>query len=168
MEEIRQYILSVAAAAILCAILRQCFPEKSMTASLLKLVSGIFLAFVVISPVKQVELGSLSVYFGEFTLEGEALAAEGENLSSEAMARIIKEQTEAYILDKAEALNADISVEVGLSGGNPPVPKSVRITGPVSPYAKSVLETLLAEELGIAKEDQSWTGQNWEETPEIT
>lgn len=154
MEGIRQYIVSVTAAAILCAVLRQLLPEKGLTSSLLKLISGIFLAFVVISPVKDVDIGSYTVYFESISLEGEALAAEGKDMASDAMACIIKDQTEAYILDKAKSLDAPISVEVEL--GQDSVPVSVRIHGTVSPYARSVLETMLTEELGIAKENQIW------------
>lgn len=156
MEGIRQYIVSVTAAAILCAVLRQLLPEKGLTSSLLKLVSGIFLAFVVISPVKNVDIDSFTVYVDAISLEGESLSAEGEDMAADAMACIIKDRTEAYILDKAKSLNASLAVEVELSADSLPVPETVRLNGTVSPYARSVLETMLAEELGIAKENQIW------------
>lgn len=156
MDTVRQYILSVTAASVLCAVLRQLLPGKGLSASLLKLVSGIFLAFVLIAPVKNVEIGNLSLYVSGIAAEGETLAASGEDMAADAMACIIKDRTEAYILDKAMSLNADIAVEVGLSRDSIPVPETARLSGAVSPYARTVLETMLAEELGIAKENQLW------------
>lgn len=158
MDAIRQYIVSVAAAAILCGILRELLPGKSAVASLLKLVSGIFLAFVVISPVRNLEMTNLGLYMDSFSYQGEVIAASGENMRRDAMAEIIKDQTEAYILDKAQTLAASLSVEVSLSDTAIPVPQSVRIQGAVSPYARNVLERILEDDLGIAKENQSWIG----------
>lgn len=156
MDGIRQYILTVTAAALLCAILQQVMPSSGLNGSLIKLVSGIFLAFVVISPVKDVDFGDIRVYLQDYAMEGENLSAVGEDLSADAMARIIKTQTEAYILDKAEALSVVLTVDVELNTAL--APDSVRLSGNVSPYARSVLERVLTEELGIAREDQVWIG----------
>lgn len=158
MDAIRQYIVSVAAAAILCGILRELLPGKSAAASLLKLVSGIFLAFVVISPVRNMEMTNLRLYMDTFSHQGEVIAASGENISRETMAEIIRDQTEAYILDKAQTLAASLSVEVTLSDTAIPAPQSVRLQGAVSPYARNVLERILEDDLGIAKENQTWIG----------
>ena len=156
MDGVRQYILTVTAAALLCAILQQVMPPSGLNGSLIKLVSGIFLAFVVISPVKDVDFGDFRVYLQDYAMEGENLSAVGEDLSADAMARIIKNQTEAYILDKAEALSVVLTVDVELNTAL--APDSVRLSGNVSPYARSVLERVLTEELGIAREDQIWIG----------
>lgn len=158
MDGIRQYILSVAAAAILCGIIRDLQPEKGTTASLIKLVSGIFLSFVVITPVKDMQIMELSEYIAAFSAEGDLLASQGEDMSADAMASIIKDRTEAYILDKAGSLAADLTVNVELTDDPVPVPVSVQLSGSVSPYARSLLETMIETELGIAKEDQSWIG----------
>ena len=159
MEGIRQYILSVTAAGILCAVVRSLLPEKALTATIVKFVSGIFLVFVVISPIRNIEIGSLSIYIDTFSQEGKAIAASGEATSADALREIIKTRTEAYILDKAGSLGATLDVEVSLTDAAIPEPREVRLIGAVSPYARAALEDMLEEEFGISKENQTWIGQ---------
>lgn len=159
MDTLRQYILSVTAAAILCGVLRDLIPEKGAAGQLLKLISGIFLAFAAISPVKELEIPNLQAYMDVFSAQGEVFSDQGKDLSADAMAGIIKDRSEAYILDKAGVLAAEISVEVELTDDPLPAPAAVRIYGSVSPYARAALETMIETELGIPKEDQIWIGQ---------
>ena len=81
----------------------------------------------------------------------------GENAAREAMAERISQQTKAYILDKAQALEASLTVEVILDDAGIPTPCGVRISGKVSPYAKGVLSDYMEKELGIPREEQRWT-----------
>ena len=67
------------------------------------------------------------------------------------MTEIIKQRTQAYILDKAQALNTVLEVEVTLSDDDIPVPLKVRLKGKISPYAKGRLQATIAEDLGIEK-----------------
>ena len=69
---------------------------------------------------------------------------------------IIKEKTEAYILEKAESLGLDISVEINFGEADSMVPTEVRISGPVSPYAKDQLSKTISTDLGIPEERQIW------------
>ena len=52
--------------------------------------------------------------------DAEDAAAMGENLARDSMADIIKEETEAYILDKAADLHANLRVEVTVGEDNLP------------------------------------------------
>lgn len=70
---------------------------------------------------------------------------------------IIKVEAEAYILDKAAAMNVSLEVSVTVEG-DPPVPAAAQLSGEVSPYAKQQLEKILWEDLGISKEYLEWTG----------
>ena len=67
------------------------------------------------------------------------------------------DKAEAYILEIAGQLSASVTVEVSVGGDSIPVPQSVRLDGAVTPYAKSRLQTIISEELGISKENQIWT-----------
>ena len=71
-------------------------------------------------------------------------------------AEIIKQRTEAYILDRASAMDAQIKVSVSL--GKDGIPKSVRITGRISPMNRSRLTDVIAADLGIPREQQEWIG----------
>lgn len=159
MEAIGQYIVSVAAAAILCGILKAILPGKGAASAVLGLICGLFLAFTTIRPLAQVELGDLPVLSNAYWEDAGEVSAEGEKIATAAMEDIIKTQTEAYILDKARSFGAELTVELTLSGGSIPTPSAVRLEGNISPYAKTCLERVLEDELGISKEDQLWIGQ---------
>ena len=88
--------------------------------------------------------------------DAEDAAAMGENLARDSMADIIKEETEAYILDKAADLHANLHVEVTVGEDNLPV--AVTISGEASPYARRQIQAIIANDLGIAKENQKWIG----------
>ena len=158
MASIREYIVSVVAAAVLCGAVRSLLPGKGTAAALIRLVSGIFLAFVVVQPAVNIDLGSFPALMEDYSDAGALAASQGEDLAQEASAAIIKSQTEAYILDKAEALGLALDVEVTVSAGELPIPASVRISGAVPPYARAQLEAAIENDLGIPKEDQQWTG----------
>lgn len=158
MEGVRQYVISVVAAAILCGILKSILPGKDAMAGILRLITGIFLAFTVIKPLTRIELGDLPVLSFDYLTEAQIASADGEKIAADAMADIIKQQAEAYILDKAQSLNLQLTVTVTVSDGALPAPVGVRLSGTVSPYAKSALARIIEEDLGIAKENQIWTG----------
>lgn len=158
MVSVREYIFSVTCAAILCGVLGSFFDKKGASGSLLKLISGLFLAFTVISPVLRVDLMDAMSFAEVYAADGEAAAAMGEIYAREELAAIIKSEAEAYILDKARYLGAEVRVSVTLSGDDIPVPTGVIVEGSISPYAKTVLASQIADELGIAKEDQQWIG----------
>lgn len=157
MEKVGSYLVSVCAGAILCGILKSLVPEKNAAGRILRMVCGVFLIFTAVRPLTDIRLETLTLATAEILTDGEALSQDGKNLASDALADIIKDRTEAYILDKAQSLNADITVEVSVAG-DPPSPASVTIHGSISPYAKSSLSADIAEQLGITKEDQAWTG----------
>jgi hypothetical protein len=92
----------------------------------------------------------------EISIDGAYFASEGAMEANETYRQRIMEQTEAYILDEAEALNCTLTVKVTLSNGELPIPEKATITGEVSPYAKQVLSSMMAKQLGIEREAQTW------------
>lgn len=157
MDALRQYIFSIVAASMIAGIVMG-FLQGGTVKTLVKLICGLFLAFMMISPIRQLDLSDFAITGTEEAATGENLAAQGEELAAGAVMDIIKQETEAYILDKAAALNASLEVQVAVSEEAPHFPVSVVLRGEVSPYAKRRLETMLAEELGISKENLQWTG----------
>ena len=71
---------------------------------------------------------------------------------------IIIEQLQAYILDKAADLGAELEVEILMPDDGSGQPQGVVLRGAVSPYAKTRLQQIIAEDLDIAKEKQQWIG----------
>lgn len=150
------YILSVVASAVICSGLRALFGSKGATASLLQTICGIYMAFILVSPLKDIDFSIYTDYFSGFMEQAQASATEGENLAMRELSKRIKAETEAYILDKAVSLGADVSVEITLSGSTPPTPSQITVKGAVSPYVKKVLSRYMEEQLGIPEEAQTW------------
>lgn len=155
MEAVREYLLSVTGAALLCAIFTA-LAGKSANAPVLRLICGVFLVFTVVRPVTGIDLTDLSWQVPRLREEGEHAVMEGVDYARQARDRIITEQLEAYILDKAADWDAEIQVRFTLSGDDPPVPEQVQVTGTWSGYAKSKLEGILEQDLGIPREKQEW------------
>lgn len=157
MEDLCQYVLSVIVAALLCGIIPGFF-QKSTSQELIRLVCGIVLTITVIAPILGYDFSipeDLSLAFSE---KSESAVSEGEEMSNSAMADIIKAELEAYVLDKAAEMNAEISIEIRLSEETPPVPVSAVIHGTLSPSVRQKLQKVLTSQLEIAKENQQWIG----------
>ena len=150
------YILSVISAAVVTAIICSFFQKKGGTAGVIRMICGLFLAFVAISPLADLDFSNLEAYLDAFTLEAGDLADAGKNMAREAEGDIIKASVQSYIMDKAETLGAHITAEVMLDQDN--IPLSVELEGNLSPYAKARITGIIADDLGITKEHQIWIG----------
>ncbi|MBQ8834573.1 MAG: hypothetical protein IJ001_06585 [Oscillospiraceae bacterium] len=157
MEALRQYVFSIVAASMISGVVMG-FLQGGTVKELLKLICGLFLAFMIISPLHQLDLSDFAIPGETEKQTGQDIAAEGKELAEEAIADIIKAETEAYILDKAAQLNVELEVEVTVSMDDPPLPMAVSLSGSISPYARRRLEAILTDEIGIPKENQAWTG----------
>ena len=157
MDAIREYLLTVALAAIICAVIKRLLDRKGIPAAIARLLTGIFMTVTVLSPLTGISLGGLSDMTGDFRIRAEQAVQSGKKLTADSMRKDIMEQTRAYILDKAEDMGAQIDVQVTLSDDYYPVPKQVTISGSIGPYAKKRLQSILREDLGVPEEYQIWT-----------
>lgn len=156
MEGMREYLLSVTAGAVLCGVLSSLTGEKGSQAGIFRLVSGLFLCFLVISPLTRVQLTDLTDLAGELLTDGEIAAQDGADHYKESLRRIITDETRSYIMDKARSYGAEIQVEITLSEDDPPVPQTCVIQGRLSPYVRQQLKKILIQDLGIPEENQTW------------
>lgn len=157
MDGLRQYVIAVTAAALICGIVSG-LVQNGAAKEVIRLLCGLFLAFTAIRPMAGLDLNALLEYSFSFSGDAESTAAMGENMARQTMADIIKAESEAYILDKAAELNASVTVEITVSEDGTPIPMAAVLGGEVSPYAKQQLGRILQADLGIAKENQLWTG----------
>ncbi len=157
MEDIRTYIISVVAASVICGSIRMLFKKKGGTTALISALCGIFMAFVLISPLRKLDFSVYGDYFSGFMEDAQSVVKEGELTALQEQRAFIKKEAEAYILDKAVSLGADISVLVTVSENTPPTPIQITVKGAVSPYVKKVLKSYLEEQFGIPEEAQTWT-----------
>ena len=156
MESIREYLLSITAAALLCAIVSSLTGEKGSQAGTVKLICGLFLCITVIRPVAQLHISDYADFTRDILEQGESATQEGEDYSRQALRRIIQAEAEAYIMDKASDYSAKLQANVTLSDTDPPVPESCVLTGSVSPYVRQQLKKILETDLGIPEENQIW------------
>lgn len=159
MEALKQYVVSITAAAIICSIL-SCLLAKSRTKDLIRFVFGVFITVTVMAPFSQLDFGEVDNLNMPFSSAVQDIIVDAERMAGTAAGEHIKEAAEAYILDKAAELNADIHVEIILSEETPPVPAAVTLYGELSPYSRQQLQNILQSDLGIAKENQQWIGDH--------
>ena len=155
MDGIKEYLFGVIAEAILCAIVSQIAGKDSFLGTAVKLITGVFMLLALVSPVMDIRLNPMDI-FSDITLQADYITSSAADSSRESMAGIIKDQTQAYILDKAKNHGVELSVEVMLSDDKIPKPISVALRGSVSPYVKKMLTEVIEQDLGIGTEAQIW------------
>ena len=152
----KQYLLSIVAAAMLCSIVTAFMKKDSFLSTALKLISGIFMLLVLISPITDINIGSPIKIIDDLSLEANQITSAAAKSSRDSLCTIIKERTQTYILDKATANGVSLSVEVALSDADIPEPVSVSLSGNISPYKKKILSQIIENDLGITAEAQTW------------
>ena len=148
-------MLRIVAAALLLGAAGQLVRGKRGK-QMLRLCGGLCMALVVLAP-----LPGLASLAGSNSLSDALLASEpaAENLAQvrDELGKLISQQTEAYILDKAQAVGFTPEVTVTLRlEDRYPVPWSVTIRGSPTGQQKAALESEIQEALGIPPERQEW------------
>lgn len=155
MDELRRYVIGVAAAALLCGILTR-LTKNCAAKEMIRMICGVFMTIVLIQPILGKKQLLFYSAFPEIREEAEALCEEGASAGGTIKREFIKQRVEAYISSRAEAMGAVIQASVSL--GEDSIPVSVSITGSVSPLCKNKLTQIIASELGIPREQQEWIG----------
>ena len=156
MEGIRQYLISIICACVIVAMIRLFLNDKKHLSGIIKLISGVFIIFTVIAPVVRVEFQDFQDFYRGISEDAQAVAREGELMSQQSVQAIIKQQLEAYILDKASSLNLNVDIDLTLTDATLATPEKITISGNTSPYGKKMLQAFLVEEMGIPEEMQQW------------
>lgn len=155
MEEIGGYILRVCCSALIASVVLTIGPDGAGS-KIRQMICGLFLTFVVISPLRQIQLDDLWQLPDSFYQEGQDIAASAQASASEEISDIIITQTRTYILDEASSLGLQIEVkDIQLDPGTLE-PIEVEIWGDISPYNRTLLSDYLQNTLGIGKEGQLW------------
>lgn len=155
---LRTYILRVISAALICAIITAILGKKGTNGRIGAMLSSIFLAITMLSPVSGLDLSDWISWMNDFETQSESFTEEGEQMARNSMSEIIKQHTEAYILDKAVSYGAEVTADITIGEGELPVPVAVDIHGGISPAGKAAVSRIIEEELGIPKEEQRWIG----------
>lgn len=152
MDAIGQYIYRVCGAALISAVIRHLTKESGVC----QMIAGLFLALTVLAPFADLRLGDFEKLLPDIDNGAQIAVENGKADYEKELVRCISDRVEAYILDKGQDLGLSLTVEIELSDDAMPKPVGVRLRGEASPYAKRRMQQILADELGIAKENQLW------------
>lgn len=155
MQEIRHWIISVFVAALICSVIKNLVGEKGVNGKIISLICSTFLTITVINPWVNIKIPTLNVLTSGINADAENISKEGREVAERELKSIIKATTESYVLEKASSMNATIQVDVMLSEDNA-IPKSVSISGDISPYTQITLSNYITDTLGIPEAQQKW------------
>ena len=155
MGSLREYVIRIVAAALLCGIVIR-LTQHSTSGKIVRLLCGVFMTIVLIQPLASTNVSLWESILPDITQEAEAVTAEGAAAAEDIRREYIKQRVEAYILSRAKTMEADIQANVSLDEDC--IPVSVSIAGRISPLSRSRLSQMIASELGIPKERQEWIG----------
>ena len=155
MSGFREYLFQIITAAVLVSILSSFFHKKGSVGSVMSVICGLALAISAFKPLLNIRMTDFSYSF--YDKSGvEAAVAGGEEQADRVYRQYIQKNTEAYILNKAEELGAELTVTVALSQDPAAKPERITLSGAVSPYGKNVLKKYIFENIGIDEEHQIW------------
>ena len=117
---------------------------------------GVFLTITAIRPLLSFQISDISNVSWPYHTEAEKITTDALQEAEEARDTIIIDQLQAYIMDKAASLGAQIDVEILLTEENNSLPCGVILKGNISPYGKKRLAEILESDLGIKREAQQW------------
>lgn len=155
MEALREFLLRVLGAAMVCGVLTR-ITRDSGCASGVRLLCGVFLTIVLVQPLCNLSFEQPLQWAEDLNALGAEIAAEGSREAEAQKEAIIKARLESYIINKAAEANADVTADVSL--GAEGLPQTVTVTGSLSPAAKGKLKQILTKELGIPEVRQRWNG----------
>lgn len=155
-EAIRSYLLSVAAAAILTAVVQALLPDGP-NRKITGYVGSLILLLVVIAPIAKIDTDHMARSISRIRTEFDEMQSGVQTGNKDLLEDIIKSRCEAYILDKAEAKGVKLQVSVEVNETVEfPYPVGVTLIGTVTQSQKSALSTDISENLGIPAERQEW------------
>lgn len=158
MEPVRAYILSVTAGAVFCSILMTLVAKDSACAGVMRLLTGLVMALILVRPVLRIELRGLERYWRIFRDDADRLVEEGIASSKDALAQQVMMVTQDRIIQYGAQLGMNLKVEVTVNDAELPMPTRVLIQGNAGPVARQTMIGWIAKNLGIGEEDVIWNG----------
>lgn len=153
MERISQYIVSIVTAAAICSIVK--FITGRKFNPIIKMICGLFLLVTILAPVVHMDFSFTDLICNDEYVDVQNILAQSKADVAVSVSSIIKEETEAYILNKAKDLGLDINIEIVLDESNQ-IPERVILSGYVSPYPKEQLSHYIENTLAIPGANQEW------------
>lgn len=151
MGAVKDWLLSVTAAALIVALAQALVPEGAVK-KIGALIGGMVLLTVLLRPVAALNLEELTRWTAAYAPTEDTEINQGGQM----MKSLIAQKTSAYIVDKGKELGVSCTarVTVGQDASGWPVPRSVEISGTWSQKEKEALSRAIEEELDIPSQRQ--------------
>ena len=149
------YFFRLLVGSMLCAMILSLVQQKHAE-GFLRILCGIFLTLLLLDHLGDISWDPDWEAWEDAVFKGERHSAYGTAMAQQARKQRISEALEAYILDKAA--REDISLTVDVIVGEDLLPERVELQGQWEEHTRQYLTELIERELGIAKENQWWTG----------
>ncbi len=149
----RDWLLGIVAAALAVALAQALTPEGAVKKAS-RLAGGLVLLLAVVKPLTAFAPEDLPALGRDLAPAAEA----AEQAGDETMKILIAQKTGAYIVDKGSALGFPCTAEVTVAedGSGWAVPWSAQLTGRWTAEGRNALSRMLAEDLGIPAERQTF------------
>ena len=152
----KAYLIRLTAAAILAAVVRRMAPDSG-AGKASRLGAGLLVVITALGPLGEMDLVAAAENLMVSGYSDVLTSQPVDRASTSLLTELISESTETYILDKAQALGAEVTAQVETKlEDRYPVPWSVKLTGNVTQEQKAQLQRIIAEELGIPEDRQEW------------
>jgi stage III sporulation protein AF len=151
-EFIGQWITSITCAAMLTAVLQAFLPQNGMGKAG-KLVGGLVLLTATVQPLVSLDEDILAQSWAELTQTAVSQTSASEAVNQEALKMLIEQQTQAYILDKAEELGIVCQVDVSYEQAEDGTVflSEVNVVSGASQEELEQLASLIETELGVPR-----------------
>lgn len=149
----RAYLLTLLAASILVSAIYALLPDGAIRKVLL-FAGGIAVFLVAVRPLPLIDWDAVSRNLAIPALAPADYAAELEEANDELTQRYIKQQCEAYILDKAAQKGVALKSAYIILNGAQPV--AATVSGTFTKLQREVMSELIEDALGIQTENQTW------------
>lgn len=153
MEAVREWILSVVVVSMLVTLSQTLVP-KGTFAGVSQLIGGLLLLITLLTPLTQVEGWVLPTGLQDYRVQIQDQQAVFAAMEQTQLELGIAQGTQAYILDKAEALGIACQVEVVTAIDDSGAVQLVEINFDV-PWNEA-LSVYVEQTLGVGQEGQTW------------
>lgn len=157
MQGLREYLLSVVAVCMICAV-ASVMLKNQMLAKVLRLVSGILVLLVVITPLLKIDLQDISENMRR-SLSADSQSFDVIRSNAEIqLAEQVKTATEKHIEEIASRYGMSLQARVKVDDSQLPTPIEVELIGVPDPDTVGAFTDYIVQNIGILKENQHWRG----------
>lgn len=161
-EFVHNYIQTLVCSAVFCFLALALTPEGSGKKAV-GIACAAAMMIAIISPVVSIDMSDYSKTLTEYKLKAEEYADSGKKESENLNRLYIQDKCQAYILDKAKNMGADIdevTVTAEWSTDGFWYPVSCEICYGCTEQLRAELEAFISAQLGINKDEQKWCKEN--------